>query len=71
MSFWSWLFGRRNEQDRKIDKAVEMSFPASDPIATGNATSTEPPARPTDRSAPVISPEEIEQARRGQGHEQS
>jgi hypothetical protein len=66
MSFWSWLFGRSSEQERKIDKAVEMSFPASDPIATGGATSTEPPSRPTDRSAPVISEEEIEQARRGQ-----
>jgi hypothetical protein len=71
MSFWSWLFGRNEEQERKIDKAVDMSFPASDPISTGSATSTEPPTRPTDRKAPIISKEDIEQAQRGGGHGQS
>jgi hypothetical protein len=44
-----------------------MTFPASDPVATGEATSTEPPRRPIDREPPVISKEEIERARRGGG----
>jgi hypothetical protein len=48
-----------------------MTFPASDPIATGKATSTEPPKRPKDRQAPVISKDEIEQAQRGSGHKQN
>ena len=65
MSFWSWLLGRSNEEERKIDEAVDMSFPASDPVATGSATSTEPPGSRTDRKPPIISKEEIERAQRG------
>ena len=71
MSFWSWLFGRGEEQEKKIDTAVDMSFPASDPIATGRATSTEPPRRPTDRSPPIISKEDVKRAQRGSGHERT
>jgi hypothetical protein len=71
MSVWSWLFGRSQEQERKIDKAVDMSFPASDPIATGGATSTEPPKRPTDRRPPIISKEDIERAQRGSDHKRT
>jgi hypothetical protein len=48
-----------------------MTFPASDAVATGKSTSTEPPSRPTDREAPIISEEDIEQARRGSGHKQN
>jgi hypothetical protein len=55
-------------KDKKIDKAVDMTFPASDPAATGKATGTEPPARPTDRKAPVITREEVERAQKGEGH---
>lgn len=55
-------------KDRKIDQAVDMSFPASDAPAHGKATGTEPPHRPTDRKAPHITKEQIEQARRGEGH---
>jgi hypothetical protein len=65
MGILSWLFGRNNEQEKKVDKAVDMTFPASDPVAAGEATSTEPPRRPVDREPPVISKEQIEQARRG------
>jgi hypothetical protein len=65
MGFWSWLFGTSKEQERKVDKAVDMTFPASDPVATGEATSTEPPRRPIERKPPIISKEEIERARRG------
>jgi hypothetical protein len=59
------------EQDKKVDEAVAETFPASDPTATGKATSTEPPKRPKDRKAPLISKEDIERAQRGDGHKQS
>jgi hypothetical protein len=57
-------------KDKSVDKAGDMSFPASDPPAAGRATSTEPPARPTDRRAPAISREQIEAAQRSEGHDQ-
>jgi hypothetical protein len=59
---------KRKEAETKVDKAIDMTFPASDPIATGGATSTEPSKRPTDRKPPIVSREEIEWARRGGGH---
>ena len=59
---------KKRETEKKVDKGLDMTFPASDPVATGKATSTEPPRRPKDRKAPVITKEEIEQARRGRGH---
>ena len=31
----------RKDRERKLDQAIEMSFPASDPIALGRPTSTE------------------------------
>jgi hypothetical protein len=49
-------------RERRLDNAVEMTFPASDPVAPGHATGTEPPRRPADRRAPVVSQEEIERA---------
>jgi len=52
----------------KHDEAVDMTFPASDPVAHGKPTGTEKPRRPVDRKAPVITREEIEQAQRGEGH---
>ena len=58
----------KEKTERKIDKAVDLSFPASDPTAHGKATSTEPPCRPIDRKAPVITKEQIDQAERGDGH---
>ena len=58
-------------KQKKADKALDMTFPASDPVATGKPTGTEPPKRPVDRKAPVISKEDIERARRGAGHKQT
>jgi hypothetical protein len=55
-------------KDKKIDKAVDMTFPASDPAASGKATGTEAPARPADRKAPVITREEVDRAQKGEGH---
>jgi len=47
-----------------LDDAVDMTFPASDPIAPGHATGTEPSRRPANRKAPAISKEDIERAAR-------
>ena len=54
--------------DNKIDKAVDMSFPASDPTTHGAPTGTEAPSRPQDRKAPKVTKEQIEQAQKGAGH---
>jgi hypothetical protein len=62
------LSHKAKQNDRKVDEAVDLSFPASDATAHGKPTSTERPARPSDRKAPRISREQIEQARRGDGH---
>ena len=52
----------------KLDKAVDMTFPASDPTATAGATGTEPSRRPVDRKPPVITREQIEAAESDEGH---
>jgi hypothetical protein len=49
------------------DAAVDMTFPASDPVAPGDATATEEPRRPAGRKAPVITREQIEQAQHAGG----
>ena len=58
------------QDERKLDKAVEMTFPASDAPARGEPTGTEPPRRPADRKAPRITREQIEAAQRDEGAEQ-
>src|SRR5687768_1745113 len=55
-------------QDKKLDKAVEKTFPASDPVTVGKPTGTEPAKRPVDRQPPVITKEQVEAAERGEGH---
>lgn len=60
--------GTSASKDKKHDKAVDMTFPASDPVAHSTPTSTELPARPADRKAPAITREQIEQAQRGDCH---
>jgi NAD(P)-dependent dehydrogenase (short-subunit alcohol dehydrogenase family) len=50
-----------------LDKAVEMTFPASDPATSGRTTGTEDASQPTDRQAPLITKEEIERASAGIG----
>jgi hypothetical protein len=55
-------------QDKKLDKAVDKTFPASDPITVGKPTGTEPATRPVDRQPPVITKEQVEAAERGEGH---
>ena len=60
----------KTQKDRKVDKAVDMTFPASDATAHGKATGTEAPRRPADRKAPLVTKDQIEQAKRGEGHKQ-
>jgi hypothetical protein len=52
--------------DKQLDEALTETFPASDPVAVGHFTGTEPPARPVDRKAPVIDLEDVAAARRKQ-----
>lgn len=59
---------RGKQNDKKQDKAIDMTYPASDPTANSKPTGTEPPRRPVDRQAPEISKEEIDRAQRGEGH---
>lgn len=56
------------KQEKKIDKAGDMSFPASDPTAHGKPTSTEPPVARKNRKTPKITKEQVESAQRGEGH---
>jgi hypothetical protein len=58
---------KRKGKDTKVDRSLDMTFPASDAPARGT-TSTEPAKRPVDRTAPRITKEQIERARRGEGH---
>ena len=62
---------KKLEEDDRVDEGIRETFPASDATATGKPTSTEPAGRPTDREAPTISREEIEDARKGKGHAQN
>jgi hypothetical protein len=36
-----------------LDDALDDTFPASDPVAVGSPTGTEPPRAPVDRKAPL------------------
>ena len=55
----------RKSTDKKLDRAVEMTFPASDPATAGKATGTEAASRPTDRHAPLITKEDVDRASAG------
>jgi hypothetical protein len=60
--------GSDRKLDARLDEALVETFPASDPIAVGHSTSTEPPSRPTDRKAPEIDLDEVTAARRKIAH---
>lgn len=53
----------RAETEEKLDRAVEMTFPASDPPLPGNPTGNEGASQPQGRQAPLISRDDIERAR--------
>ena len=46
-------------QEDRLDEALAETFPASDPVAAGCPTGTEPPSRPADRRAPLIDAAEV------------
>jgi hypothetical protein len=60
----------RQQKDEKVDRSVDMTFPASDAPAAGKPTGNEEPKSRPDREAPVISKEDIDRAQRGEGHKQ-
>jgi len=49
--------------DARLDQALLQTFPASDPIAIGGDTATEPPSRPVERLAPAIDADAVEAVR--------
>lgn len=53
--------------DAELDEALVETFPASDPIAVGHPTATEPASRPIDREAPIIDRDEFAAARKRRG----
>jgi hypothetical protein len=40
--------GERRHIDELLDEGLRQTFPASDPVAVGHFTGTEPPSRPVD-----------------------
>lgn len=56
---------RAGDLEAKLDDALDDTFPASDPIAVGGDTSTEPPLRSPDHKAPRIDPADVAAARKG------
>jgi hypothetical protein len=51
-----------NHRDDELDRALELTFPASDPIALGVPTGTEVPARLKARAARALPPADERQA---------
>ena len=49
----------RSQQEERLDEALSETFPASDPIAAGVPTGTEPLPQPVDRKAPRIDRDEV------------
>jgi hypothetical protein len=57
-----------DKKSKKLDDAVEKTFPASDPVNVGTPTGTEPSGKPVDRAPPLITKEQVDAAQRGEGH---
>ena len=57
-----------DKTSKKLDDAVEKTFPASDPVNVGTPTGTEPSGKPVDRAPPLITKEQVDAAQRGEGH---
>ena len=56
----------RTEQDAELDEALKETFPASDPIAVGEVTSTEPD-RPAHRRPAKLDTALVEELARNVG----
>ena len=53
---------KEREEEKALDRAIEQSFPASDPIPPKHITGTEPPGSDIDRKAPKITRQQVEAA---------
>ena len=53
---------KRKNTEVELDRAIEQSFPASDPVAPKHITSTEPPGSEINRKPPDITPEAVKAA---------
>ena len=53
---------KEREEEKALDRAIEQSFPASDPIPPKHITGTEPPGSDINRKAPKITREQVEAA---------
>jgi hypothetical protein len=51
-----------SSQSDRLDAALALTFPASDPPAVGKPTATEPPRRPQDRKPPLFNIEMLDRA---------
>ncbi|MBO0740980.1 MAG: hypothetical protein J2P51_06100 [Hyphomicrobiaceae bacterium] len=60
--------GRTAERhlDQLLDEGLKETFPASDPVSVGQFTSTEPPARPINRTVVELSASRKTKRRAGQ-----
>lgn len=56
----------RTELDAELDEALQETFPASDPIAVGEVTGTEPD-RPLDRRPAKLDKDLVEELARNVG----
>ena len=54
--------GDPKSNERKLDKAIEQTFPASDPVPPKKITGTEQPGSDPSRKPVEISREEVERA---------
>lgn len=52
----------RHQDEKHLDRAVEKTFPASDPIAPRHPTSTEQPGTDPSRQPSNITPEQVDAA---------
>ncbi|MDX2159509.1 MAG: hypothetical protein SFW09_23635 [Hyphomicrobiaceae bacterium] len=55
---------RKDRTEKKLDKAIADTFPASDPIAPGDVTADDQPRRPVDRKPPRIDVELVKELAR-------
>ena len=54
-----------DKTSKKLDDAVEKTFPASHPVNVGTPTGTEPSGKPVDRAPPLITKERLMPPSRG------
>ncbi len=62
MPRYNSMTGKKAQDERELDRAIEKTFPASDPVAPKHITGTEPVGSEPGRKAPKILKEDIERA---------